>query len=1366
MPQFSYITTDFRGGVWSRTSQGRITDDRYKTALNVGGNATATEQGAWQRRPGLRLITATRHGSTAQLRAFRFSREQAYQMEFTDLKARFIVGLDLVRDVSATPTVTGISSATPAIVTLGSMPGSWVAGNTVIFNVNTASTTEQVTTYALFGRPFRIGTIVGNTFQLLDAETGANINGSVINFLPRTNLDTVQRVLEVTTPYVEADLPYIRLVNTSDEVIVLCRPPNSLGYPPYVLRESGVSQFTFTKAVFVDGPFLDQPFDLIKNFINDLTLSGVTGSVTVTADSTTSINDNTGFQTTDVGRQIWLQTGPPSWSGATTYAKEFKVLGSDNNIYKSVAGGNLNHDPTTDTGTYWEITSDTVVCTYGTITARTSTTVVTMTIEGDDAKSTAPTRHWRLGVYSDTTGYPSCGCIHEDRLILAGALENRFDGSRNFRHLTFSPTEVDGTVSDDNAVAAVLSNKDAELISWMVSGDDGMFIGSLAGEWKISASNLDDPITPTSIQARNITAVGSANIEPVDIYGAPYAVQAASRKLVAHHKNYQGGYDPINLSERAEGLMNPSITDLAWVQEPLSSFFVLRADGTLVSCVHKKAINQEEYTGWFVHEHAAGRIFETVSSGPNFSGTSDSLYVTSWDEDAAHPRWIETMMPVFTTGSPVWAAWHTDASSSGYYVRRMITANGDSFNGIRVYVSWYLNGMTVHPYIGGIDVGDFVVTNGYVDVPYSTKFTYEFLASLNDGTDYAEWGVHLTWANIPGGGLPAGVIANTIAVLRDPDSPFLPGQRVLYDLGAEEYGHIFRFYANSGNVNDRNIEVFRADTGVRLQAVSTREAIFNLAPGDKDLRVGESFGDTTDMVAPDKQLPSGGFFGLTDYTAYNNSAVSLFSRTTLKEFWFSGLGLGLNIPVQTLCCRWVHATAPANWSASITYAATNQVFGPDKKVYASIAGGNLNHNPAAVGSTFWSPVTMPALVNNFAVMAQQGGGSGDNVMTVMNLTPTPLGNWTKAMGEIIASNTASGYPARFFYRGIESAGSTTFFEVRWNNNLLHSATDITLLKWTMTASVGVPALASATIRSFNPASDFSPSFASGSRNFYVMVDLVDGHPIILTTEYPSGQTRIVKVHSTTGVTQWDVPAPEMVPESFMPPKGQPGLTIQRWHYMSNTGKVYSLNTSTGAMTQVTNITSGFSSFGGKIVYDEAGPSLMFSSVFNSVAGETYVGPWAIADQPSWGTQKNRLWLGTGASAGADNRALSGDLWFIPMNIGISFSSTGQLLRPDYGIDGGQRAGPAFGKKRRNHWYAMSIDNGFNIEVGVNFTNMYPVKLQSAGGVALAAPSLYSGTMSDTLNDDYSWDGMIAWRIKRQYPGTITSVGGFISTQDK
>ncbi len=1305
MPNASFVQTDFRGGVWSNSSQGRMTDERYKTALNTCYNAVPTEQGGWQRRPGSRLISITRKGRAANLKSFRFSREQPYQIEFTGLKARFIVGLDLVRDATTESYIFDITADTPAVVKMTSDPG-WSVGDTVIVDVDISSTTEMPTTYALFGRQLEIKTYDAATmsFTIKDPVTGADIDGSTINYIPRTTADRVRRILEVASPYLEADLPYIRAVNTTEEVIFLCKPPGSIGYKPYTLAESGTSQFTLAISDFINGPYLDEPYDLIEKFNNDLVLSAVTGSVTITADTTVGINDGDGFQSTDVGRLIWLQTGPPSWDSGVTYPKKYVVLGSDNNIYKSIKSGNINHDPTTDNATYWEITSETVVATWAKITGVTSTKIVSALIKGDDAKSVSPTRHWRLGVYSDTTGYPSCGAFHENRLILCGAVKNRLDGSRNYRTFNFAPTEIDGTVSDDDAVGATLSNRDAEEIAWALSTDDGLIVGSLAGEWKVAASNLDDPLTPTSMQSRNLSTSGSAAIEPVFVYGAPYSIQASQRKLVAHHKNYYGRFETINLSEKAEGLMTPYIKDLAWVQEPLLSFFLLRSDGTLASCIHRKAVSQEEFTGWAEHEHALLRDFEAIAYGPSFTGTSDTLYTVTWDGVEGHPRWLETMMPAFVTSDSPWKAWHTDASSPGYYIRRMVLANGDSFDGVRVFVSWYLNGITVHPFIGGMDLGDFVVTNGYVDIPFTTTFTAAYLASVSDGTDYSDWGVHLTWSDAPVTTLPDFPL-NTI-IVHDDDSGLTSGGLTFTDLGANE---VYRLYKNPGDDTDANIRVFYADTGDLKRELDTSAAIFDGSPsGDKLFFNGAN----SDITMPDADNLYGCFFGLVQYSMYTDASVALIDRQTLTWVWSRGMGLSFNLPKWVLCLKYTSATG---------------------------------------------------VINNFAAINQQGGGGGNNIACVMNLTAA--GNWDLDVGEIIVSETTAGYPERYFYRGFEFPGSTFFYEWAWDNVLYTSATHFRLREWVVNQDGLGASAVPRTVRDFVPTTDVDASLTSTFAPS-LMVDNTDRTLILFWQKYPSGSTYLQKIDPIDGSTIWTSLSPKTIPGTFWPNKRQSGLNRYRWHFMSNDHLIYELDTRTGAFTQIVGVSTGFFSYGGGVWYDEEGPSLMFSSQYSETTTAIYGGTWAVAHEPTWGANDNRLWLGLDYTQDQDHRSLNADLEFIPSNIGVSFTSKGQLLRPDYGIDGGAREGPAFGKKRRNHWYAMSIDNGYNIRVGVDFTTMFPVRLATDGGTPIAEPNLFSGVRSDTLSDNYTWDGRIAWKVTRQYPCTITAVGGYISTQDK
>ena len=66
---------------------------------------------------------------------------------------------------------------------------------------------------------------------------------------------------------------------------------------------------------------------------------------------------------------------------------------------------------------------------YVIITARTSTTVVTVDVINTLTNTNAK-KFWRMGLYSNTTGYPACVGFYEDRLAFAGCPATPARGSR------------------------------------------------------------------------------------------------------------------------------------------------------------------------------------------------------------------------------------------------------------------------------------------------------------------------------------------------------------------------------------------------------------------------------------------------------------------------------------------------------------------------------------------------------------------------------------------------------------------------------------------------------------------------------------------------------------------------------------------------------------------------------------------------------------------------------------------------------------------------------------------------------------------------------------------------------------------------
>jgi hypothetical protein len=183
--------------------------------------------------------------------------------------------------------------------------------------------------------------------------------------------------------------------------------------------------------------------------------------------------------------------------------------------------------------------------------------------------------------------------------------------------------------------------------------------------------------------------------------------------------------------------------------------------------------------------------------------------------------------------------------------------------------------------------------------------------------------------------------------------------------------------------------------------------------------------------------------------------------------------------------------------------------------------------------------------------------------------------------------------------------------------------------------------------------------------------------------------------------------------------------------------------------------------------DENAQSIVFfSGLVNQTLGPmTPIGAYATAN-PLIVDNWVRFWLGFSRTQDQDHRELNADAKFIPTNFGISFTSRGQLLRPDFGQDAGAAAGPAFGKIRRTHWWSAHMNDTFSVSIGTRFNHMLPIKFINDDGIPTVAPDRFSGVITSTLEDNYSKEGGIAWECNRQYPCTITSIGGYVMTQDK
>lgn len=402
--------------------------------------------------------------------------------------------------------------------------------------------------------------------------------------------------VELATTYTTAELFDLKFAQSAD-ILYVVHPD----HPPRKISRTSDTAWSITDITFSDGPFLNTNVTTTT-----LGLSTTTGTVTVTASAVTGINDDAGFASTDVGRQIRWKDAAGDW-------------------------------------------------TFLTITVFTSTTVVTAVIDGPDASATTATINWRLGVWSATTGYPAAITFHQNRLAFAGPTDNpqRVDLSRTGDFENFAPTQPDATVVDDNGVTNTLSADTVNAIRWLADDEKGLLIGTVGGEWVMRPSDTGAVLTPSTVQSKRSSAYGSANIQPIRAGRAVIFAQKALRKLRELAYVFEDdGFRAPDLTLISEHITRTGVVDMAYQSEPQSLIWVVLTDGTLVCLTYDR---DQKVVGW--SRHAVGGVsdagstqakVESVAVIPNAEGTADELYaVVQRHIDGASVRYIEYLKPLW-----------------------------------------------------------------------------------------------------------------------------------------------------------------------------------------------------------------------------------------------------------------------------------------------------------------------------------------------------------------------------------------------------------------------------------------------------------------------------------------------------------------------------------------------------------------------------------------------------------------------------------------------------------------------------------------------------------------------------------------------
>lgn len=240
---------------------------------------------------------------------------------------------------------------------------------------------------------------------------------------------------------------------------------------------------------------------------------------------------------------------------------------------------------------------------YAKITAVTNATVAVADIISNLDASTVTT-DWKLGAWSDTSGWPSCVTFYQDRLFFANTTTqpNTVWSSKSGDFENFASTATDGVVGDDAALVFTLATDQVNAIRWMFGGKQ-LQLGTSDGPFLMSSGSDNLALTPTNVTVNRESTDGVASMKPIGASKATVYTDRNLRRIRELAYKYEiDGYTSPDLTLIAEHITSGStIKSMAYARSPDNLIWTLLEDGGLRCMTYER---EQDVVAW--HRHIPG----------------------------------------------------------------------------------------------------------------------------------------------------------------------------------------------------------------------------------------------------------------------------------------------------------------------------------------------------------------------------------------------------------------------------------------------------------------------------------------------------------------------------------------------------------------------------------------------------------------------------------------------------------------------------------------------------------------------------------------------------------------------------------------
>lgn len=472
-------------------------------------------------------------------------------------------------------------------------------------------------------------------------------------------------VLEVTTPYQEADLYQIQIETIRDVVYIV--------HPDYAFRklvryadDDWRLELVDYAAEFNYPPLLAENQTDTNIAVTSGAHSTVGSTVTLTADSDVFTSDQVGetmmighvrdetsirmdvgatgtssniyvlgdwqFQTTGTGKfkiQFEESEDQTNW----TTKRQYDIDGTANNIIATGTEQTPKYfrinitDYTTAGGDAKIEVADPFVPGLVKITGYTSATVATAEIV-EPLHAATTTSRWAKQYFSEAEGHPRAICVHRNRLCIASRdiWLSQPGNYENFRRRTDA----------DSGFQIALTRPGSPLVQWLEDLRE-LRVGTTLAEGIITVDNENEAFSYSNYRVRWDSNYGSKHIRAQAVNGTAIFLQPEGRtarfQVISGIEEY---YDADTLTTLADHITGDGVVQTAYQRQRYPTYHGVREDGEVCSLLYEERQNIQ---AWY-RMKTDGEI-ESISVTPRPDEEDRVCYVVKRTVNGATVRHIE-----------------------------------------------------------------------------------------------------------------------------------------------------------------------------------------------------------------------------------------------------------------------------------------------------------------------------------------------------------------------------------------------------------------------------------------------------------------------------------------------------------------------------------------------------------------------------------------------------------------------------------------------------------------------------------------------------------------------------------------------------